>query len=124
MNIYSKIALGTLCASLVLVSAFAITNVRSPASSPQNSGAPKSARSSENRAPESAIEMSQSEEYYLTLEGSMLCAYRIQNGQKELIRSENAQPMLMSEEEMHTLEGGIYADSFEDLCLYFESYLS
>jgi len=25
---------------------------------------------------------------------------------------------------VHTLERGIYADSFEDLCLYFESYLS
>lgn len=54
----------------------------------------------------------------------MLCAYRVHGGQKELIRSENAQPMLMSEAEMHTLERGIYADSFEDLCLYFESYLS
>lgn len=115
MNIYSKIALGTLCASVVIVSAFAITSVRSPDSPAPRAAAPKS---------ESASEISQSEEYYLALEGSMLCAYRVHGGQKELIRSENAQPMLMSEAEVHTLERGIYAQSFEDLCLYFESYLS
>ena len=121
MNIYSKIALGTLCASVVIVSAFAITSVRSPDSPAPRAVAPKSARSTQS---ESASEISQSEEYYLALEGNMLCAYRVHGGQKELIRSENAQPMLMSEAEVHTLERGIYADSFEDLCLYFESYLS
>lgn len=124
MNIYSKIALGALCASLVLVSTFAISNVRSPDTAAPNPAEPKNSLSSESRSGESATEMSQSEEYYLILEGNVLCAYRVQNGQKELIRSEDAQPMLMSEAEVHTLERGIYAQSFEDLCLYFESYLS
>ncbi|MBR2404557.1 MAG: hypothetical protein IKA95_02750 [Clostridia bacterium] len=124
MNMYSKLALGTLCASLVLASAFAITGVHSPGSPDPSPAAPKSAQSSEGHAAKNTIEISQSEEYCLILEGNLLCAYKMQGGQRELIRSENAQPMLMSEAEVRTLERGIYAQSFEDLCLYFESYLS
>ena len=62
--------------------------------------------------------------YFLTLEGKNLCAYTEEFGNRELILSRSAEPMLMSEEEKRNLEGGIYAERFEDLCLYFEAYLS
>ena len=62
--------------------------------------------------------------YFLTLEGNTLCAYTEELGAKKLVFSRSFEPMLMSEAEIKNLKGGIYAESFEDLCLYFESYLS
>ena len=121
MNIYSKIALVSLSAGVVLAGAFAISAVRSPDAVSPRHHAPQSTRT---YMADGASETDKSEEYYLALEGKMLYAYRIHDGQKELIRCENAQPMLMSEDEVRNLERGIYAESFEDLCLYFESYLS
>ncbi len=62
--------------------------------------------------------------YFLSLEGDSLCAYREEEGTKKLIISKAMQPMLMSDEDITRLRDGIYAESYEDLCLYFESYLS
>ena len=62
--------------------------------------------------------------YFLTLEGNTLCAYTEELGTRKLVFSRSFEPMLMSEAEIENLKGGIYAESFEDLCMYFESYLS
>ena len=62
--------------------------------------------------------------YFLTLEGNTLCAYTEELGARKLVFSRSFEPMLMSDAEIKNLKGGIYAESFEDLCLYFESYLS
>lgn len=62
--------------------------------------------------------------YYLTLEGEKLCAYTEDNGTKRLLHSKSLEPMLMSDEDLIKLKEGIYAESYEDLCLYFESYMS
>ena len=62
--------------------------------------------------------------YYITLEGDALCAYLVENGETELLRSEKAVTLLMSEDEISMLSRGIYAESYEDLWMYFESYSS
>ena len=53
-----------------------------------------------------------------------MCAYLVENGETELLRSEKAVTLLMSEDEISMLSRGIYAESYEDLWMYFESYSS
>ncbi len=65
-----------------------------------------------------------SEKYLLTVQNGKLSAYRISGASKKLINSNDIDLQLMSEEDIRILSDGIYADSFEELCLYFESYAS
>lgn len=124
MNIYRKIALGLLVCTVLAAGVFSFTHVLSP-SVPDNTAARvRSAEKTADAAKNTEVMQSGEEKYFLTLEDGRLCAYRITDGQKELIRSDEAETILMSDEEAAKLANGIYADTFEDLCLYFESYLS
>ena len=62
--------------------------------------------------------------YLLTLEGESLCAYEEDEGSRKLIHSKTARPMLMSDDDIKKLKKGIYAESYEDLCLFMEAYIS
>ena len=62
--------------------------------------------------------------YLLTLEGESLCAYEEKKGALRLIHSKDTRPMLMSDDDIKKLKEGIYAESYEDLCLFMEAYIS
>jgi len=62
--------------------------------------------------------------YFLTLKGESLCAYAEKNGTKRLIHSKPAHTILMSDDDIKKLREGIYAENYEDLCLFLEAYIS
>ena len=72
----------------------------------------------------SNITVGNSEKYFLVTEGNMLCAYRISSDKREKIAFAELKPLLVEAEDIQKLQSGIYADSYEDLCLYFEAYTS
>lgn len=111
----------TLLSILIVFGAFFAVRVSSP-DVKEEIITPPSVK--EERQSQIVPQKTDSTKYFLTLEGKNLCAYTEKLGNRELILSRSAEPMLMSEEEKRALEGGIYAESFEDLCLYFEAYLS
>ena len=64
------------------------------------------------------------EKYMLRLEDERICAYMVlDDGSLSLWNSTRIPPDL-SEEDKSSLEKGITTDTFEKLCLYFESYAS
>jgi len=70
------------------------------------------------------ITVGKGEKYFLVIEENILCAYRITSDQKEKISCAELNPLLVEADEVRELQNGIYADSYEDLCLYFEAYTS
>ena len=70
------------------------------------------------------IATEQTEKYFLVIEENSLCAYRIISGNKEMVASAELKSLFMESEDIQRLKQGVYANNFEDLCLYFESYTS
>lgn len=64
------------------------------------------------------------EKYYLVLKDDTLCAYIIKGDVKTLMKSCEFSSNLIDTEEVRKLTAGIYASSYEEICLYMESYLS
>ncbi|MBQ4527993.1 MAG: hypothetical protein II998_07970 [Clostridia bacterium] len=62
--------------------------------------------------------------YMLIMDGDRLCICKDDDGDITLLRECEIKPLLMSDDEMKKLKEGIYSDSFEEICLYFESYAS
>lgn len=78
----------------------------------------------ENNTSESIEKEHKSKSYLLRLEDSTIYAYvRLPEGEDVLWNSIPAPPTL-SDKDRETLERGITTQSFEELCLYFESYSS
>lgn len=67
---------------------------------------------------------SKNENFLLIIEGNSVCAYHIVNGEKNLIESVKIETSIIDPKELDCLKRGIYAESYEDLCLYFEAYSS
>ena len=67
---------------------------------------------------------SESEKYFLVLEGDKICAYVIKGEDKKLVKSTNPDPGFVEESELSKLKNGIYASTYDELCLYLESYIS
>ena len=78
----------------------------------------------ENNTSQSIEDKADSESYLLELEDSTIYAYvELPNGERVLWNSTPASPTL-SKIDKETLEKGISTKSFEEMCLYFESYSS
>ena len=78
----------------------------------------------ENNLSESVKEKSAYETYIIKLEGSKITAYvKLPDGNLTLWNSIPVPPTLSKKDEV-MLKNGIYTKSFEELCLYFESYSS
>ncbi len=67
---------------------------------------------------------SEAEKFFLVLEGDKICAYAISGEDKKLIKSTNPDPGFVEESELSKLKNGIYASTYDELCLYLESYIS
>jgi len=66
----------------------------------------------------------ENEKYLLVLENEKLCAYKIKGEDKTLLKSFLFSSTLIENSEVSKLTDGIYASSYEELCLYMESYIS
>ena len=75
-------------------------------------------------SPGNDITAEHKEKYFLVIEENILCAYRIISGKKEKIASAELKSLLVDSEDIQRLKNGIYANDFEELCMYFESYTS
>ncbi len=64
------------------------------------------------------------EKYLIRLTDGEIRAYIVDSKGGELLWNSIKIPPDLSEEEKSKLEGGIYTESFEELCLYFEAYAS
>ncbi len=117
----TKTILITLFSILIIFGAFFAVRVSSPDVKRENVTPPVAEKENKSLANPQKRDTTK---YFLTLEGNTLCAYTEELGTRKLVFSRSFEPMLMSEAEIKNLKGGIYAESFEDLCLYFESYLS
>lgn len=126
MNVYWRSVIAMVALVALIAVAFVIMDDSMPRVQdgrvPESSSLPESADASEST--DTPAPTREKERYFLTLEGDILSAYRISGSQKELIMSGNMTPLLMSDKDIQSLSSGIYADTFEDLCLYFESYAS
>lgn len=65
-----------------------------------------------------------SPEYVIKLENGKICAYMNITGQKPLLWNSMDVPLTLSQDDINALNQGIYTNSFEELCLFFESYAS
>ena len=65
-----------------------------------------------------------SPKYFLKLQDGWLCAIEQTNGTEKFVRKEDVKDVILTSEEEEKLKEGIFAENYEDLCLYFESYLS
>lgn len=117
----TKTLLITFFTILIIFGAFFVVRVSSPDTKRENVTPP--VVQNENKSLEGP-QKTDATKYFLTLEGNTLCAYTEELGTRKLVFSRSFEPVLMSDAEIENLKGGIYAESFEDLCLYFESYLS
>lgn len=70
------------------------------------------------------VKQEESEKYFLVFDGENICAYVIKGDDKTLIKSTKFSAGLIDDGEISKLSDGIYARSYEELCLYLESYLS
>lgn len=64
------------------------------------------------------------ERYLLTINDGKLCAYRITGNTREPVGIGEFDIGLLSESDASALKKGIYFESFEELCMYFEAYSS
>ena len=62
--------------------------------------------------------------YILKIENSSIYAYEISGSQKIIVQCADIETFHLTPVEIQKLSGGIEASSFEELCLYFESYTS
>ena len=93
----------------------------------QNSGTVTEALPKEDSGAEVSgknISAEETETYYLTVEEDRLCAYKVTGDEREWVDWAHIDPALMENEDLKRLREGISAESFEDLCMYFEAYTS
>ncbi len=117
----TKVILRTVFSIVIIFGAFFALRVSSPDIKTETSKPPfDTSEKQSSELPQKTYDT----KYLITLEGKELCAYKESDGTRELAFSRLAEPMLMSDEDREKLKNGIYAESYEDLCLYFEAYLS
>ena len=109
--------IGTLTALFIRVSVIGSEN--KPHETKNNTSA-----KAENNTSETIDKKQNSESYLLKLKDSVIYAYiKLPEG-KDILWNSTPAPPTLSKKEKETLENGITTKSFEELCLYFESYSS
>lgn len=103
-------------------------NETEPPQKPYTSEAKADEPKAENQPVKKAVIPSapsaEKEEYLLRLEDNYICAYYIGATGRRLITSSRANTSVMSDSDIEKLREGIYANNYEDICLYFESWSS
>ncbi len=78
----------------------------------------------QNNISESVEKNTLQEKYLLRLDNDKICAYMISDDGSYTLWNSTKMPPTLSESDKKALRAGITTDSFEKLCLYFESYAS
>lgn len=62
--------------------------------------------------------------YVIKTDNGKICAYMVYDNKEPLLWNAVSIPPTLTKEERAALEQGIYTDSFEEMCMYFEAYAS
>lgn len=129
MKLSNKIIIisGVICLLVIAGVIYALFNIKShetKLNQSENTKYQENADNVQNNISKPLKSTESEEKYLLRLEDSKICAYMVlSDGSLTLWNSTNVPPTL-SKEDKEELEKGITTDSFEKLCLYFESYAS
>ncbi len=128
MKLSNKIMIASICLCLFVISGviYALFNVKSNSEETPIKKAEQEGRADkvQNNISKPLKSTGEKEKYLLKLEDNKICGYMVlSDGSLTLWNSINLPPTL-SAEQTEELKKGITTDSFEKLCLYFESYAS
>ena len=121
MEKYSKLLFTLIISFVLFLTVFAFREFTAVA--PESYPPPEISASQIKNSRHTPVESPQSK-YLIRLEGNIIYAYRNNNGKLTELEKSEIETSSLSSEDIRILQNGIYADSAEDILLYFESYTS
>lgn len=131
MKLSNKLIIASACLCIVSVALFSSSFLKSSPKSPlpDTGEAPrvnetKNTTRTESNISEPVTKKEASLRYVIKTDNGKICAYMLYDNKEPLLWDSTDIPPTLTNDEKSALEQGIYTDSFEEMCLYYESYAS
>ena len=131
MKLSNKLIIASACiflvSAVVFMSGFLKSSTQSPKQTDSTQQEDKITEKISRTESNISVPLEQKEarlSYVIKTDNDKICAYMVYDNKEPLLWNAVSLPPTLTKEERTALEQGIYTDSFEEMCMYFEAYAS